>query len=394
MRLNIGVIGVGGKGAHSLAAVTSENIVALCDIDEHRLTKASALFRNAFVCTDFRRLLDRKEIDAVLITTPDHTHAMATIQAMEMGKHVYCDKPLTHSIYEARKVAEVARRKKVATQMGNQTHSSSNYRQSVELIISGAIGTVQEVHAWTSLCWSGGDRLEDVSPIPAHINWDLWLGPAAERPYNPAYHPFYWRGWWDFGTGSLGDLGCHLMDPAFWALNLDSPRTIEAEGPAVHPESTPPWMIVRYEFGKRGEQPPVRLIFYHGEKRPPLDLFEGEMPPEHACLFLGDKGKLLVDFEGTHKLLPESDYDDFKAPEPFLSQSPGHYIEWINACKTGSPTGSNFSYAGRLTEAVLLGNVAYRIGKKLEWDSTNLKATNCPDAEQFIHREYRKGWSL
>jgi predicted dehydrogenase len=282
--------------------------------------------------------------------------------------------------------------------MGNQGQSNDGARRTVELIQSGAIGPVREVHAWTDRpIWPQGiDRPSDTPPVPPDIHWDLWLGPAPERPYNPAYLPFKWRGWWDFGTGALGDMACHVLDVAFWSLKLGAPATVEAEGPPAHPESAPKWMIVHYEFLARGELPPVRLTWYDGGKRPPAELFEGEKAEDNGSLLIGDKGTLyLPDAYGeSHKLLPAAKFADFKAPEPSLPSSPGHHAEWIAACKTGSATGSNFAYAAALTEMVLLGNVAYRAGKKLEWDSAGIKARNCPEAEPLIRGEYRHGWSL
>jgi predicted dehydrogenase len=397
-KLNIGVIGVGGRGGANLQSVAGENIVALCDIDDQTLAKAAAGFPRAAIYSDFRKLLDRKDIDAVVVSTPDHMHAFATTMALAQGRHVYCEKPLTHSVSEARAVAEAAARRKVATQMGNQGHSNDGARRTVELIQSGAIGPVREVHAWTDRpIWPQGiDRPMDTPPVPATGHWDLWLGPAPERPYNPAYLPFKWRGWWDFGTGALGDMACHVMDVAFWSLKLGPPATVEAEGPSVHPESAPKWMIIHYDFPARGDLPPVKLTWYDGGKRPPAELFEGQKLEDNGSLFIGDKGKLyLPDAYGErHKLLPESQFAGFKAPEPSLPDSPGHHAEWIAACKTGSATGSNFAYAGALTEMVLLGNVAYRAGKKLEWDGAAMKATNCPEADPLLRREYRRGWSL
>jgi predicted dehydrogenase len=398
-KLNIGCIGVEGKGASDMRGVASENIVAMCDIDDQSLARAAMRFPQAAKYNDFRKLLERKDIDAVVVSTPDHVHAFATNMALKLGKHVYCQKPLTHSVHEARMVAQTAARQKVATQMGNQGHEADNTRRIVELIRSGAIGPVREVHAWTNRpVWPQGiDRPSGTPPVPEHVHWDLWLGPSPERPYNPAYHPFKWRGWWDFGCGALGDMACHIMDPAFWALSLGSPSAVEAEGPPAHPETAPTWMIVRYEFPPRGEMPPVKVTWYDGGKRPPADLVEGERLVDNGLIFIGDQGKVYVPdtYGGKHMLLPKARFADFKAPEPYLANSPGPYAEWIAACKTGSPTGSNFAnYAGPFTEMVLLGNVAYRAGRKIEWNASELKCSNCPDAERFIRLEYRRGWEL
>jgi len=393
-KLNIGVVGVAHRGADNLNGVRSENIVALCDVDDNYLGAVAKQFPSAQIYTDFRLMLDQKDIDAVVISTTDHTHAFATVWALQTGRHVYCEKPLTHTVYEARVVAETARRAGKATQMGTQIHAESNYRRVVELVQSGAIGAVQEVHVWCDGAWSGGEaRPTDTPPVPPGLHWDIWLGPAPERPYHPAYVPARWRGWWDFGGGTLADMACHHMDLPFWALHLRHPLTVRAEGPPVNPETTPPWLIVYYEFPARKNLPPVRLTWYQGGKRPRY-FAEGMLPAwGNGTLFVGEKGMLLADY-GQHRLLPEKDFAGFERPKPFIPDSIGHHAEWIQACKTGSPTTCHFDYAGVLTEAVLLGNVAYRAGQRLEWDPKRLRAMNCPEADRFIRREYRKGWTL
>jgi len=394
-RLNIAVIGVSGRGDANFNKVTRENIVALCDADERRVEKARKRFPEARFYFDFRRLYDKEmdNIDAVVISTPDHTHAPATMMALRAGKHVYCEKPLTHSVYEARVVTRMARKKRCVTQMGIQIHAENNYRRVVELIQTEAIGPVREVHVWVGKQWAGSDRPKETPSVPEGLHWDVWLGPAPYRPYHPAYVPAAWRGWWDFGGGTLSDMACHYMDLPHWALGLQYPRTIEAEGPPVHPESAPPWLIVRYEYAARKNQPPVNLTWYHGGKRPP-HFAEGLLPEwGDGVLFVGAKGMLLADYN-QRVLLPEKDFADFKPPEPHTPDSIGHHREWIEACKTGGTTTCNFDYSGPLTETVLLGNVAYRTGKKLEWDAKRLKATNAPEADRFIRRPYRKGWTL
>jgi len=400
-KLNVACIGVGGMGGADLSAVSSDpsvHIVALCDVDEARAAGAFNRFPSAKRYFDYRKMLEKEKnnIDAVTVSTPDHHHAPASVMAMKLGKHVYCQKPLTHSVYEARVMAETARKHRVVTQMGTQGHPS--YTRLVELIQTGAIGPVSEVHVMTDRpIWPQGiDRPTDTPPVPPTLHWDIWLGPAPERPYHPAYHPFAWRGWWDFGTGALGDMACHLMDGAFWALKLTHPTTIEAEGEPHHPESGPKWAIIRYEFPRRGDLPPVKLTWYDGGKMIPADLLEGVQLPKdfNGSLFIGEKGKILQPHGGEPKLLPEAAFKDFQGPEPFLPRSPGHYKEWIDACRNGGTTGSNFAYAGPFTEAVLLGNVAFRVGKKIQWDARRLKATNCPEADPYIRRQYRKGWSL
>lgn len=394
-KLNIGIIGVAHQGAYNLDNVKGENIVALCDVDETNLAQGAQAFPQAKTYQDFRRMLEqRKDLDAVVISTPDHTHAPATLLALEAGCHVYCEKPLTHTVAEARRVAETARKHKRVTQMGTQIHASDNYRRVVELVRSGAIGEVREVHVWVDRVWAGGDRPKDTPPVPPHLHWDLWLGPVPERPYHPAYVPINWRGWWAFGGGTLGDMGCHHMDLPHWALDLRHPATVEAEGPPVNRETTPAWLIVRYTYGARGgDKPPVSLTWYNGGKRP-RHFAEGTVPSwGDGTLFVGSRGMLLADY-GRHVLLPEKDFVGFTRPAPFIPGSIGHHAEWIAACKSGKPTATTcgFDYSGSLTEAVLLGNVAYRVGRKLEWDARKMQAKGYPEADVFLRGAYRKGW--
>ena len=398
-KLNIGVIGTANQAAWNLGQIAHQNIVAICDVDDTLLAAAAQKFPGAKTHNDFRRLVDQRDIDAILVATPDHTHAVATVAALRSGRHVYCEKPLTRTISECRIVRELARRQGVATQMGTQIHAENNYRRVVELIQSGAIGPVREVHTWVGGGFGNKELPTATPPVPASLHYDLWLGPAAVRPYSPEYLPFVWRNWWAFGGGTLADLACHHMDLPFWALGLRVPLSVEAEGPPVHPESAPHWLIVRYEFPERPAQgsvagrPPVKLTWYHGDKQPP-QMVGGKIPKWGAGnLFVGEKGMLLADY-GKHLLLPEADFKDFKRPEPFIKNSIGHHKEWIEACKSGSPTTCNFDYSGALTEAVLLGNVAFRAGKKLSWDAKALKAADCPEAGQFIQHHYRKGWAI
>jgi predicted dehydrogenase len=404
--LNIALVGVGGRGAdnHKTIQGLKQNIVALCDVDQNHLGAAARLSPQAKTYHDFRRMFDElhRTIDAVVVSTPDHTHAVIARPAIELDKHVYCEKPLTHSISEARVLAEAARRHKVATQMGNAGHSSEGTRGVVELVRAGAIGPISEVHAWTNRpIWPQAiDRPAERPSVPSSLAWDLWLGPAPERPYHPAYHPFKWRGWWDFGTGALGDMGCHIIDAAFWALELGAPESVEAESPALaaHPETAPAWSIVRYEFPAAGNRPAVKLTWYDGGKLPPLELFDGHNPAKDSSgsLFVGSKGRLVVQRERGrgYVLLPVQKFKDFTPPKPSLLRSPGHHQEWIEACKTGTPTGTNFDYAGPLTELVLLGNVALRAGRKIEWDAPAMRTKSGSIDDQFIHRENRPGWAL
>jgi predicted dehydrogenase len=393
-RLAVGVIGVAGQGEYDWEHIVEggAEIVAWCDVDERRTKKARETFPHAKFYTDFRRLIDQKGIDAVLVATPDHTHAPATLAALRAGLHVYCEKPLTHTVYEARLVAETAAKHKRVTQMGTQIHGGDNYRRVVELIQSGAIGTVREVHVWVRVSYGGRERPKDQPEIPKGLHWDLWLGPAPKRPYHSTYVPFRWRGWWDFGGGALADMACHHMDLPFWALNLRAPTKIQAEGPPPRPESTTSGLTVHYEFPARGELPPVKLTWYDGGKRP-AQFAQGKLPKwGDGCLFVGEKGMLLAGYEA-HQLLPEKEFAGFVPPKPSIPRSIGHYKEWVEACKTGGPTTCNFDYAGALTEAVLLGNVSYRLGKPIEWDAKNFK-TNEPDAEKFLRPVYRKPWTL
>lgn len=393
-KLNIGIIGTSGRALGNIEGVEGENIVAVCDIDSSLLGQANSRFPKAKAYADFRKLLDAGGLDAVVISTADHTHAPAAAMALRMGKHVYCEKPLAHTVFEVRTLSRLAAEAKVATQLGTQIHATDNYRRVVELVRSGAIGPVRKVHVWLGgKSWSGGDRPGDKPPVPPNLDWDLWLGPAPVRPYHPTYQPANWRRWWDFGNGTLGDMGCHFVDLPFWALDLRHPTSVESQGPPVHPETAPEWMAVRYEFPARGERPPVTLTWNDGAKRP-------DLPPDpklaafgSGVLFVGDKGMLVADYNRL-ALLPESDFRDSRAPEPSIPKSIGHHAEWIAACKDGRPTTCNFDYSGALTEAVLLGNVSYRSGRKLEWDAANLKAVGCPEADAFLRREYRKGWTL
>lgn len=409
-RLRIAVIGTGGRGGGNLDAVSSEEIVALCDVNEASLAPAAAKFPKARTFADFRKLYDfEKEFDAVVVSTCEHTHAFATLPALQLGKHVYCEKPLTHDVWEARIIREAAAKAKVATQQGTQIHAEDNYRRVVELIQTDAIGPVREVHVWVGRAWGWQskeeaeqakdivfvqERPQEAQEPPKGLDWDLWIGPAPFRPFNEVYFPGpKWYRWWDFGNGTMSDLGSHWVDLPFWALKLDHPLTIEADGPPPHPEIAPASMKAMYEYGARGDLPPVKLTWYQGNYKPECLKEKGVPEWESGVLFIGDKGMVLSDYS-KHVLLPEDTFKDFKRPDPFIPKSLGHHAEWLHACKTGAPTTCNFEYAGWLTEANHLGNVAYRTGKKLVWDAQTLKATNAPEADPFIRREYRKPWKL
>jgi hypothetical protein len=418
-KLNIAGIGVGGQGAGDIGAVSSQNIVALCDVDDKRAGKTYEDFPKAKRYHDFRKMLEeQKDIDAVVVATPDNTHAVASIMAMKLGKHVYCEKPLTHDVYEARQMREIARKYKVATQMGNQGTSSSDLRRAAELIQDGVIGPVKEVHVWTDRpIWPQGAKTSPPGEkVPATLQWDLWLGPAPERPYNHAYVPFAWRGWWDFGTGALGDMACHTMNLPYLALKLGSPSSLVAESSDFSVEATyPTWAMVHYDFPARGEMPPVRLTWYEGHRDgkrvlPPEELQtkvemvkrgkKGKEPdklPPSGVLMIGAKGILYSphDYGGHSFIIRDGDVEELHGDPQKLPRSPGHQAEWIRAAKGGTPAMSNFDYAGMLTETVLLGNVAIRArGKKLEWNGPEMKITNVAEANDFLRREYRTGWSL
>lgn len=410
-RLRLAVIGCGGRGGSNLEDVSSEHIAALCDVDRNTLAKAAAKHPGARTEVDFRRLFDRAgEFDAVVVSTAEHTHAFATLPALQLKKHVYCEKPLTYNVAEARIIREAAARAGVATQMGTQIHAGDNYRRVVELVQAGAIGAVTECHVWVSRAWGWHaseaeasehkdivfvqERPATADPIPAGLEWDLWLGPAPARPFNNVYVPGpKWYRWWDFGNGTMSDLGSHWIDLPFWALKLQVPATIEASGPPPHPEIAPASMHARYEYRASGDQPALTLTWHQGTHKPEIWTKGGIPQWPNGVLFVGDKGMLLSDY-GKHVLLPEQQFKDFTRPPQSIPKSLGHHAEWIHACKTGAPTTCHFGYAGWLTEANHLGNVAYRTGKKLEWDPVSMRAANAPEADRFLRRTYRPGWTL
>ncbi|MHB1033560.1 MAG: Gfo/Idh/MocA family protein [Pirellulales bacterium] len=399
-KVNIGLIGSDGRGADNAGGVAgTENIVALCDVDDNRLAKAAKRFPAAQKYADWRKLVDQKGLDAVMVSTTDHTHALASVWAMRRGLSVYCEKPLAHSVHEARTMQEVYLKNKnrLATQMGTQIHATDNYRRVVELVQSGAIGPVREAHVWCGRQgMADGERPKDQPAVPPNLHWDLWLGPAPARPYHPRYLPgcMTWEQWWDFGNGCLGDMGSHLIDLPFWALKLRDPLTIEAEGAQLRPETYPQWLVVRWEHPARGDMAPVKLHWYDGIQKPKVTVPGNDLNAwGQGILFVGDQGMLLADY-GRCILAPAEKFRDFKPPKPSIAPSRGHYEEWLLGIKTGSPTLCNFDYSGKLVENNLLGTVAFRAGKKLQWDAAALKATNCPEADRFIRPAYRAGWTL
>ena len=391
-RLNIGVVGVAGRGADNLAGVSGENIVALCDVDSTRLAGAKAKFPTATTYVDYRRLLERTDLDAVVVSTPDHTHAVIATAVLDSGRHLYCEKPVTHTLSEARALAAKVRKSGLVTQTGNQIHSEQNYRRVVELIRSGAIGAVSEVHHWAGSGWDTRP-LPKGEPIPSDLDYDLWLGPVQARAYSKEYVPFNWRRWWHFGGGTLSDFCCHHMDLGVWALDLDLPTRISTEGPAVDDHCAPPWLVVHYDFPAKGSRPAVRMHWYSGAKRPEVPGAPDLSKWGGGSLFVGDKGLLLADY-GRRLLLPEEKFRNHPVPPRTIADSIGHHAEWIRACKGEGTPGSPLTYGCHLTEIGQLGNLAFRLGKTVEWDAVRLKAKGCPEADRLIHHEYRKGWKL
>jgi predicted dehydrogenase len=404
-KIRFACIGVGGKGASDSAdAKRNGDVVAICDVDDNTLEKASAkTFPSAARYNDFRKLLDEmgKSIDAVTVSIPDHMHAVVTARAMRMGKACYTQKPLTRTIWEARKLGEIAAEMKVATQMGNQGTSGAALRKTSAVVRSGALGTVSQVHVWTDRPhWACGVDRPPQGEVPASLHWDLWLGPAPERPYASGYHPHSWRGWWDFGSGALGDMACHTVNMPYMALDLRDPTSVQAQTSGHNRDSYPKWSIIKYEFPANEHRPAVVMTWYDGGKMPPVELFGGVAIPKTGALLIGDKDQLLAagDYaEKGHKLLSGA-----TSPQVEFEQSPGHFTELAKAIKGGPPARSNFpNYAGPLTETILLGNLAVWAapepetpGKKIEWDARNLKPTNAPEVERVVTPEYRAGYSI
>lgn len=432
-RLRLAFIGCGGRGGANLNTMTGQKLVevevaALCDVNRKSLESAQARHPGARTYSDFRKLYESAEdIDAFVISTTEHTHAYATMPALRMKKPVYCEKPLTRDVEECRRITQAAAEAGVPTQMGTQIHGMPNYRRVVELIWSGAIGPVRECHVWVSRAWGlqskeaserNQDRIyvterptEAMTP-PDWLDWDVWLGPAPERPYHDVYFPGpNWYRWWDFGNGTMSDLGSHWNDLPFWALRLDAPRAVQSHGIDPHPEIAPASMTAVYEYGPREgwgplagsasignapEPPPMpacTVTWHQGEHKPQIWTDKGIPQWGNGVLFIGDNGMLLADY-GQHVLLPEEKFAGYQKPEPFIPDSPGQHEEWLLACRNGSKTGSPFSYAGPLTEANHLGNLAYRVGQRIEWDAAGMRAVNCPQAEQYLKRTPRAGWSL
>jgi predicted dehydrogenase len=430
-KLNVAIIGAGNQGTNDMRAIlecSEVQVMTICDVAE--ITKSpwmeKATGRNPAIriveehysrsqqtrdygrCAeyaDFRKMFEKqKNIDAVLIATPDHNHATATMWAIKNKKHVYCEKPLTYSISEARKITQAAKEAGIVTQMGNQGHSGDNIRMTVEWIRAGAIGDIKEVHAWSNHQGrqehTPATRPTDRPPVPKGLDWDLWLGPRPKRPYHPAYHPAFWRAWWDFGNSTIGDMACHNLDPAFWALELGNPESVEASSSNFNDETAPVAAIYYYQFPARGKMPPVKVTWYSGGLLPqkPQELEEDRVLTGggNGILFIGDKGKIMCDgWGGTPQLIPYSKMKEYTQPPKTIPRIKGdHITNWVDSCKNSTKACSDFSYSGPMTEVVLLGNVALRTGKKIYWNGEKMSAANTPEAEKFIHPAYHNGWTL
>jgi predicted dehydrogenase len=397
-QLNVGIVGVshrGGANVDEIAKLDIAKIVALCDVDQSALDKQAARFPDAKTYRDFRKMMGQPGLDAVLVSTPDHTHAIVTMAALESGKHVYCEKPLTHTMAEARLVRETAQVMKRVTQMGTQIHAGENYRRVVELIRGGAIGAVSEVHVMCGKNWGAVPLPATTATVPSDIDYDLWQGPVA-KPYRPEYMHGGWRRWYTFGNGTLGDMGCHYMDLAFWSLNLTAPTTIRAEGDASEGDGCPQALVVHYDFPSNGARSALKLHWYDGGKLP-AQYDDWKIPDnkKNGLVFVGEKGHLFADYD-SHALLPIDQFKNFKPPAPTIAKSIGHHREWVKACLDNNPSATtcNFDYAGPLTETVLLGAIAYRAGTELNWDAEKQQITNNPKANELLRISYRDGWKL
>jgi predicted dehydrogenase len=393
-KLNVACIGVGGQGESNVKGLSGENLLAFADVDDQRAAKTFEKFPKVKTYRDYRKMFDdlAGKLDAVTISTPDHMHFHPAYAAMQLGLNVYLEKPLAHNVWETRTLTDLARSKKLATQLGAQRHTIPNMHRVVELIKSGAIGKVKEVHSWMGGKRGMPDFPKDNPPVPATVDWDLWIGPAKFRPYNTAFCPYKWRFWWDYGTGETGNWGCHILDIPYWALDLKYPTKVEASGPQVDPERTPTAMSVKYEFPARGDLPPVTLHWHHAENGPDILREKGISGKGMNNLFLGTDGMLLCGFD-KRELLPADKFASHQAPTPFVPDSPGFHKEFIAACKGGQPATCNFDYSGPMAETVLLGNVAYRVGG-FEWDSATLTAKGNASAAGLLKEEFRKGWEV
>ncbi len=411
-KLNLAIIGAGGRGAANTKGVAGENIYALCDVSQAVIDQVKPQFPAAVTFTDWRKVVELPQIDGVVVSTADHHHALVSLAAMRAGKHVYCEKPLAHTVHEARLMQDeyIQRRGAIATQMGTQIHATDNYRRVVELVQGGAIGPVREAHVWC------GRTIQPVNPAvlepqptPDAFDWDVWLGPAADRPYNEQFYKggnLNWNRRWEFGNGVLGDMGSHLIDLAFWALNLHRPLSVQSQGPPPDSVACPPWQVITWMHpprqGNAALQSDVELVWYHGPEgmKRRVDRLQPQLGNDTnladwfiGVAFVGPKGLLVADYQ-KHLLSPSAEFEDYQRPPQSIPPSLGHYQEWIQACKNGGETLCNFDYSGALIEHNLLGNVAHRVGKKLDWDPENLQATNAPEASVYLTKEYRDGWAV
>jgi predicted dehydrogenase len=403
-KLNLAGIGVGGQGAGDLREMAVENIVALCDVDSKYAAHTFNAYPKAEVFKDYRVLLDkRKDVDAVMIATPDHMHAPITVAALRAGKHVYVEKPMAHTIEEARVMTRVAKETGLVTQMGNNGHGGEGLRLTREWIQAGAIGPVRQIHCWSDRpghFWTQDrDRPSECPPVRPGLDWNLWLGAAPERPYHPCYSPVAWRGWFDFGTGALGDMAIHNMDPAFYALDLGTPTAVEPRTSPLKKESYPAWQILTYEFAAKGDHPALTLTWYDGGKMPPrpAGLEPDRRLEDNGIYFVGDLGTILCGgWSGPPRLVPESKMKDFHRPPKTIPRSIGHRAEWMQACKQGKPEDAKagFAYSGPFTEALLVGNLAARLQKRIQWDGTAMRAVDAPEADPIIRKHYRDGFGI
>ena len=403
-KLNIAGVGIGGQGGGVLGDMKTENSVALCDVDWAKASGTFKAFPRAERFKDYRVMLEkRKDIEAVMVATPDHMHAPISLAALRAGKHVYVEKPMAHSVEEARLMATVAKKTHLVTQMGNNGHAGEGLRLTREWIQAGAIGTVHEIHGWSDRpgnWWKKpAERPAEALPVPAELDWDLWLGGAPQRPYHKAYHPFAWRGWLDFGTGALGDMAVHNLDPAFYALDLGAPVAAEAQNSGLGKETYAAWQIITFEFAARGSQPALKMTWYDGGKLPkkPADLGDEIDMGDNGILFVGDKGTMLCGgWSGAPKLFPAARREGFQLPPKTIPRSIGHRQEWIKACKDMKPEDAKagFAYSGPFTEALLVGNLAARLNKRVEWDSAGLRARNLAEADPLIRKSYRAGFGI
>jgi predicted dehydrogenase len=406
-KLRLAFIGTGGIGGMHMDEFPKHGITVpcYCDVDSSRWGEAKKRWPEAKGYQDYREMIDKqgKDFDAVVVGTPDHHHYPATILAMQAGKATYTQKPLTHTVWEARQLALAAKKYRVATQMGNQGHGGEGWRLLYEWVRSGSIGTIKEVHSWTDRpIWPQGiNRPEGEDPVPASLNWDVWIGPAPMRPFKKdVYHPFAWRGWWDFGAGALGDMAAHTMDGMFWALDAFDPVSVEPTAMTeMNGETFPKAGVMKWHFAAKGDRPAFDGYWYEGGLRPqrPAELEADRNLPKTGNLFIGTKATIMVagDYGNSPRIIPETKSKEIGKPPKMLERSPGNYAEWVQAAKGEKPLDyckSNFAYAGPMTECMILGNIAMRTGRKLEWDAANLKVTNVPEANQYVNKEYRQGW--